>query len=135
MRHEFIEAAKAVALCSSGVGGDNTTRFRVGAILVHKRTTIISSKYNSYKTHPALIRFDRTFQSLHAEAHVILDVGLERTKDCELYIARVRHDGSLGMAQPCLGMCRKLIVNSYIKRVHYTIADGSVETWNVYKER
>lgn len=122
MLHKHLESARAVALSAPGVG---KSKFRVGAVLVHRRHGIIAAKCNSYKTHPALARFTK-WPHLHAEAAVVLAAGFDAAEDCDVYVARVMRGGGVGMAKPCSEICQPIMREAGVRRVWYT-TDGGVE--------
>lgn len=121
--NRFEEAAKAVALAGPGCGGSNGHTFRLGAIIVSE-AQIISSGFNSYKTHPRLIKYtDWPYQ--HAEQSAIFCC---RWKDLQrpflkLYVARIHKDLTLAIAKPC-AVCQAIIRETSIKEVYYSTNDG-----------
>lgn len=119
----YIQAARAVALSSEGVG---KSKFRVGAVLVHRRQGIIAARCNSYKTHPALLRFTK-WPHLHAEAAVILSAGFDAAENSTIYVARVGRNGELAMARPCEEICLPLMRETGVRRAVFTTARG-IET-------
>jgi len=106
-------------------------RYHIGCVVVEKGK-IISSGFNSTKTHPIqktynIERFtsDATPHTLHAEisalSHVInKDVNWDNV---ELYIYREFRNGNVALAKPCKS-CMKLIKELGIKKIHYTTYDG-----------
>ena len=115
MKKKFITAAYAVAMTGSGVGG--RSKFRLGAILVHKNN-IISVGTNSYKTHP-LMAARTQWPYLHAEQHAIIRAGVDNCEGLDLYIARVLKNNNLALSKPC-NVCNKLIRDVGIKNVYYS---------------
>jgi len=115
MKKKFITAAHAVAMTGSGVGGKS--KFRLGAILVHKNN-IISVGTNSYKTHP-LMAARTQWPYLHAEQHAIIRAGVDNCEGLDLYIARVLKNNNLALSKPC-NVCNKLIRDVGIKNVYYS---------------
>jgi deoxycytidylate deaminase len=115
MKKKFITAAHAVAMTGSGVGGKS--KFRLGAILVHKNN-IISVGTNSYKTHP-LMAARTEWPYLHAEQHAIIRAGVDNCEGLDLYIARVLKNNKLALSKPC-NVCSKLIRDVGIKNVYYS---------------
>lgn len=120
MVDKYIQSAKAVALSSEGVG---KSRFRVGAVLVHRRQGIIAARCNSYKTHPFLTRFTK-YPHLHAEAAVILAAGFDAAMESTIYVARVDRRGNLALAKPCEELCQPLMLETGVKRAIFTTSDG-----------
>lgn len=116
----YIQAARAVALSSDGVG---KSKFRVGSVLVRRRQGIIAARCNSYKTHPALLRFTE-WPHLHAEAAVIMAAGFDVAENSTIYVARVRRNGELAMARPCEEICIPLMRETGVRRAVFTTANG-----------
>lgn len=58
----------------------------------------------------------------HAEARLVCKL----TPDSEVYVARVKRDGSFGSAKPCIN-CEKTMISAGVKRVYYTTDDGKIE--------
>lgn len=121
----FFEAAKAVSASS------NFPRTHIGCVVTDGNHRIISSGFNSTKTHPLQKKCNRerfsedTMHTLHAEISALLplikeDVDFSKVK---LYVYRTRKDGSLGLARPCDG-CMHLIRTLGIKDIFYTTYDG-----------
>lgn len=114
-----------LALDNEGTKG----RFRLAAGIVHKKS-LIATGVNSYKSHPLMLQFGKNSDSifLHAEVDAIknalrlLSVG--QLKDCDMYVVRVKRDGSYGLAKPCEG-CRNALALYGLKNVYYT-HDGCV---------
>ena len=119
MKQKFETAAYAVALTGNGVG--SKSRFRLGAVLVHKNN-IVSVGTNSYKTHPLMSK--RTaWPYLHAEQHAIIRAGIDNCEGLDLYIARVLKNNTLALSKPC-DVCAKLIQEVGIKRTFYCTDAG-----------
>lgn len=124
--NRFELAAKAVSLAGPGLTrGKNKNAFKCGAIIVNRKT-IIASRFNSYKTHPQLIKFTQ-YPFLHAEQAAILSYGiaeLRKKKGIKLYIARTRKDRNLALAKPC-SVCQAMIDAAGIKEVYYSTKNGN----------
>ena len=119
MKKKFITAAHAVAMTGNGVG--MKSKFRLGAVLVHKNS-IVSVGMNSYKTHPLMSR--RTeWPFLHAEQHAIIRAGVDNCEGLDLYIARVLKNNTLALSKPC-DVCAELIQEVGIKRTFYSTDAG-----------
>lgn len=118
----FLEAARAVALTSSGTGQRNS--FRVGAVLLD-RNKIITAKANSYKTHPILSKYSKwPFQ--HAESACIISHGLDNCHGLDLLVTRINKKGNFTMAKPCPS-CMALIRDVSLRNVYYTNWKGDLE--------
>ena len=121
-RHRrMFDIAKNIALDGPGVGGRDGKTFRLGAVLVNGPIGIIS-KYNSYKTHPELIKFT-IYPYLHAEQAVILFHGLDNCAGLSLFTLRITRQNHIALAKPCK-VCLELIRLAQIKHVYYTTENG-----------
>lgn len=98
---------------------------RVAALLVRRNGKEISTGINKFKTHPLQAKFGRNNKSicLHAEIDAIVEccdwLWFDELKGSIMYIARVKRDGSLGLAKPCSG-CFRALVHFNIKEVYWT---------------
>ena len=115
MKEKFATAAHAIAMSGNGVG--MKSKFRLGAILVH-RNSIVSIGMNSYKTHP-LIAARTEWPFLHAEQHAIIRAGVDNCEGLDLYIARVLKNNDLALSKPCK-VCIELIKDVGIKNIYYS---------------
>ncbi len=103
---------------------DLVANHRLGA-LVTIRKKIIAFGFNSYKSHPLQKKFGRNEKAicLHAEIDAIKNalkrVKISDLKRATLYVARIKKDGTIGMAKPCTG-CQRAIVAFGIKQVIFT---------------
>jgi len=103
---------------------ENSTfdRHRLGAVII-KGGSVISTGYNS-------IRYTREIgkSTLHAEEAAIIKLLKSRRQHLlvgsELYVTRVRPNGSCGLSLPC-DRCMSLITSVGIKRVYYTTDEGT----------
>lgn len=111
-RHFY--AAYAAALSGEGVGNAS---FRHGAVLTNKKI-VISAGHNSYKTHPNLAEYT-DFPHLHAEQHALFKHGMDNCGGLDLYVIRVRRDGSIGYSRPC-DVCQHFITEAGISTVYYS---------------
>ena len=115
MKEKFATAAHAIAMSGNGVG--MKSKFRLGAVLVH-RNIIVSIGMNSYKTHPLMA--ERTeWPFLHAEQHAIIRAGVDNCEGLDLYIARVLKNNDLALSKPCK-VCTELIKDVGIKNIYYS---------------
>jgi len=120
----FLAAKKAASMSTF-------RKFHTGCVIVYKND-IISSGFNSYKTHPLqkeynVERFptDDTPHYIHAETHALSSIINDSSinwKKVHVYIYRICKKSS-GLAKPCPS-CMKLIKHLGIKHVHYTTNDG-----------
>ena len=89
---------------------DDRRSFRLGAVGLRNDGTLVSSSNG-----PAP---DRCSQ-VHAEVRL----SQKLTPDSIVWVSRVRHDGSLGMARPC-PTCSRRLNSAGVTRVVYTINDN-----------
>ena len=121
----FFEAARVVSQMS------NFERVHIGCVVTFGNHRIISSGFNSTKTHPIQKRLNKerfnldSTHSLHAEVSALLPLMKENIdfSRVEIYTHRNFKDGSLALAKPCAS-CMKLIRQLGIKKIWYTTADG-----------
>lgn len=122
-----FEAAKKMAETS------DFGRARVGCVIVGKKS-IISSGYNSHKTHPLQklynqerkIDDEHAIHSMHAETSAVSKLYGRKDIDwgnLEVYIYRICGDREFGMARPCKS-CMKLLKECGIKHIFYTTDHG-----------
>lgn len=125
----YFKAAGKIALLSTFHKGRGV---QVGCVIVY-RNHIISSGFNSDKTDPVQMKYNRyrfinnsSPHTIHAEINAIKPI-MNRDIDwssVEIYITRVlRKDGSFAMARPCPS-CMKLICDMGIHKVFYTTDIG-----------
>lgn len=119
----MIDAAVAAAKLSPGV-----RRYRVGAAL-YQRKRLLTVGSNSLKTHPKVLKHFE-YPYLHAECEAILRAGLDNCEDTTLIVARLRMDGSFGLAKPC-ECCEALARDVGIRDVIYTRNDGGIATYRL----
>jgi len=123
---KYFLAAKKAALMST------FRKFHTGCVVVYKGD-IISSGFNSNKTHPLQREYnkeryseDSTPHYMHAETHALASLINDETvnwKKVHIYIYRICKKSSSGLAKPCAS-CMKLIKHLGIKHIHYTTNDG-----------
>jgi len=93
--------------------------YKVGACIARGRR-ILSAGCNQVKTHPMMLRFNNNFvSSLHAEMHACIGVDPEALFGSDIYVVRVRRDGSLGLSKPCK-ICREFLEELGIRRAFYS---------------
>lgn len=104
----------------------------LGCVLVYKNR-VLASGFNSIKTDTKAPKFykettKKTFQNCHAEFNALKKLDKDwvssRNKHPLLtritaYIARIKADGTTGMARPCTN-CLKLFKRYGIKTIYYT---------------
>ncbi len=122
VRHRrMFDIARLIALDGPGVGGRDRNTFRLGAVLVNGPIGVIS-RYNSYKTHPALAKFTQ-YPYLHAEQAVVLFHGLDNCEGLSLFTLRLTRQDKIALAKPCK-VCQELIQLAKISVVYYTTDNG-----------
>ncbi len=114
-------------------------RQRIGCVVTYKGK-IISTGFNSTKTHPIQNRYNRIrFQetgspdSLHAEIHALLqikDMDIDWSK-VSVYTYRIMKSKDFGLAKPCTS-CMAYIKSLGIRHICYTTNDGFAHEYLVY---
>lgn len=96
------------------------------AAIIHLTDGSWFSGLNKFKTHPLAAKFQRNSKSfyLHSEIDAIVNaIRSGKTysdfQDSTLYVARVKRDGSTGLAKPCVG-CQRAIAHFGITNVYFT---------------
>jgi len=125
---KFFMAAKKAAKMST------FRKFHTGCVIVYKND-IISSGYNSNKTHPLQKEYnkerfdvDSTPHYMHAEIHALSSILNDDSIDwrkVHIYVYRILKNTSYGLAKPCAS-CMKLIKHLGIRNIHYTTNEGYV---------
>jgi len=111
---------------------DPNCTFAVGAIIV-LGSRIISTGACTTKTHPAnpKIKASTKRDQLCAEIVAALKstkiLSRAQIKNCRVYIARKRKDGTVAMAKPCKH-CTKFLKELGIRAVFYTNNIGQIES-------
>lgn len=99
--------------------------YKIGACLARGRR-IVSAGYNQVKTHPLTLKLHNKFIcSLHAEMHACAGVDEKSLRGADIYVVRLRRDGSLGMARPCKE-CQRFLFNLGVRRAYYTETGGNL---------
>ena len=108
----------------------STFRVQVGAIAVQGKK-ILSSGWNSEKSHTTQYRFDRyrdfrndgtCANALHAEIACLIPLLHNPEIDwsrVEVYVYRIRKDQPFGMARPCAA-CMRALLNAGVRNIYYT---------------
>lgn len=106
---------------------------RVAACVVFKNTVVFG--HNKDKTSPfqEFYNPENYDVSTHAETDAIKNairrIPPKKMHKATIYVVRVKKDGSIGMAKPCLKGCSQAIEAHNIGRVVYTTENG----YSVYK--
>jgi deoxycytidylate deaminase len=95
---------------------------KIGAVITSKKGDIISVGVNKMKTHPMQARFSAMTNDpmkiyLHAEIAAI--IAAKGVQGHSIYIARIRRNGSTGIAKPCAG-CAAALQEYGIKKIYFT---------------
>lgn len=103
-----------------------TFRVRIVAAVVYKGRIVAIGK-NQNKTHPVAAQYSkhRSAIYLHAEVDAI-NKAKRKLKDlskAEIYILRLKQDGTYGLCAPCEG-CSRCIKDNGIKKITYTENEG-----------
>lgn len=102
---------------------------RLGAVLA-KRGVVLESGYNQLR-HQSAVRTRHYPGSLHAEVNVLSKMirsgRMSEIKGSELYIVRLKRDGSYGLAAPCHN-CLRLILALKVRSVIYSNDDNNFST-------
>lgn len=96
--------------------------FRVGAALL-KSNRIVSIGRNWFKR--SHTQSQTRWNGIHAEFDCLNKIGLEKAKNCTIFVVRITKGGNLAMARPC-EHCLNLINKYKIKVVYYTGVQGQV---------
>ena len=106
-----------------------TFRVRIVAAIVHKGKIVAIGK-NQNKTHPVAALYSKHEEAIYLHAEVdAINKAKKKLKDlskAEMYIMRMKQDGSLGLSAPCKG-CSKCIEAYGLKKVTYTTNEGLTE--------
>jgi len=121
----FLAAKKAASMSTF-------YKCHTGCVVVYKGD-IISSGYNSSKTHPLQKEYnkerfdgDNTPHYMHAEIHALSSLISDEEinwRKVHIYIYRIYNKTSFSLARPCPA-CMKLIKHLGIQHIHYTTDDG-----------
>ena len=102
------------------------SKFRLGAVLA-RRTRAISIGWNDMgKTHPVMNKFSENkpwSPGIHAEIDACLGVNRDDLDGAQIYVVRLKRDGSLGMARPC-GVCARILKDMRIEIAYFSTGQG-----------
>jgi len=93
----------------AGLRKSDMRAFRIGAVGVRKDGALVSAA-NGPAPYP------------HPDAHAEARLTMKLTPGSEVWVARTRRDGTLGIARPC-GGCMIRLRSAGVLRVAYTISD------------
>lgn len=104
-------------------------RVRIVAAIV-KKGKIVAIGKNQTKTHPVAALYGKHEKAiyLHAEVDAINKAKkhLGSLSGTELYVMRMKQDGTIGLSLPCEG-CSRCIVDNSIPKVNYSKDNGEME--------
>lgn len=123
----FFDAARAVSKLS------DFHRVHIGCVVVDGCHRIISSGFNSTKTHPVQKQLNKerfnedTNHTLHSEVSALIPLMRDNIDFSKVVLYTYREDknGKLAMSRPCPS-CMKLIGSLGIKKIWYTTDGGYV---------
>ena len=121
MKIRYFEIAKKLAYNS------DHPQHRIGAVIV-KKNRIVGMGFNKLRTHPKSP--DLTYRSSHAEFMAILNTKETDLSGCEIYVFRVKKNGSQGISKPCKN-CMGLIKQMMIDKVHYSCDDDTYQSEDI----
>ena len=107
-------------------------KIRHGAILV-KGGSILNTCFNKDKFCSFGSRFrppDRGPATIHAELGCVLGMSRDVTMGADVYVCRINRQGQFRNSKPC-PMCHEVLKYVGVKRVYYTIDEGSVEMYKL----
>ena len=132
----YFRAAKAVSEMS------DHSQYKLGCVVVSGHR-IISSGYNSKtKCHPLQAKLDTEKYGVecpgkcHAEVSALLPLirdGVDLTR-ASIYVFRQHKNGVNALARPC-SSCMKVIKSLKIRRIYYTVEDGTALEKINYKNK
>ena len=109
------------------------SKFRLGAVVVRGGRIIGTGVNQMGKTHPLMNRYRLNpgwSPGLHAEVCACLGISLATLEGASIYVARIRRDGSLALAEPCL-ICKRFLAGVGIATTYWSNNDG---TWTKLAE-
>lgn len=116
MHFRLLEAAQAAMNCNELC---DSRRMLIGAVGVRADGAVVVSRNSS-------VMGMARYPPCHAE----WKLSRKLTKNSEVYVARVRRIGDLGMARPCHN-CERVLRSTGVKIVYYTISSTEYGIWNL----
>lgn len=91
--------------------------FNMGAVLVDRKGNVVSSGFNSYRTHPKYGTQKTPYRYMHAEGSCIYNAVKKgkKTEGCSIFVFRK----NWRLARPC-AHCMELIREAGIQNIYYT---------------
>ena len=106
-----LPAGLQMAIEASRPAQDTLRRHRVGSVALRRDGTFVRARNGSSA---------QKERSAHAEYRVLRKAGLYSI----LYVARVKRDGSCGLALPC-NACMMAIMRARVTLVYFTTGEGA----------
>lgn len=109
--------------------------FLIGATIA-LGSRVVSTGHCTKKTHPqnpkikAPTKRNQLCAEVNATLRALKILPREKIKECSIYIARSRRDGSVGMAKPC-PFCLSFLKDTGIRDVYYTTNAGSIKRMEI----
>lgn len=116
----FSDDAMLAMAAGTALRKDDRRSFRLGAVGIRNDGALVSST-NGPSPFPC--------PEVHAEARLCNKL----TPGSTVWVARIRHDGSLGMARPC-HTCQKRLRTAGVTKVVYTISDTEHGVLNLTRD-
>ena len=110
-------------------GYSDYPRIHIGCCII-KKHSVISTGCNKVKTHPMQekynkeLPFNKKRHYLHAEIDALIKA--TDTENATMYVSRRGRDNIYRLSKPCPA-CMKMIQDSGIKRIVYTVENGIKE--------
>lgn len=111
----------AIQLAHKGIG-----KFRLGAVLVRDGEVVSVGSNRMGKPHPRMRRKSEELGwpvGIHAEVAACLGVDPAVLHGSQVFVARVRRDGSAAPARPCQ-FCHRFLQGVGVTHAHFTTNDG-----------
>jgi deoxycytidylate deaminase len=106
-------------------------RAHLGSFIARRKQHAFAMNRMS-KTHPDFFVWvggEQVAKGVHAEQLALIR-GRKFTDGAVLFVARVQKSGGLVNARPCL-VCRELIREAQVKKVHYSIGPNEWGAWSL----
>lgn len=132
----YFRAAKAVSLLS------DHPMHKIGCVVVDRHRIISSGCNSKTKCHPLQAKLDTEKYGVecpgkcHAEVSALLPLirdGVDLTR-ASIYVFRQHKNGINALARPC-SSCMKVIKSLKIRRIYYTVEDGTALEKINYKNK
>lgn len=95
----------------------STHRFRIGAVIVKKKSIVGVGFNKIWKTHPLISK--GTHKKLHAEVDAIIGQSRRHLEGSIIYVYRDLRNGEVGLCKPCVD-CQQILKEAGVKKAYYT---------------